>query len=185
MSFGANLGDLDGDGDLELYVSSLDRNLDNQPVEPSGSFDRLYDNDGELDSWAESGLAVGLDVPPLDEGQEWSGWSIEVADFDNDGIEDMAVAGGFPLAGPTDPVAEAFLEGDMSADDASVVYTVSGIPTRLDPYWVRAFLDEDSNDTLTSGDIQATTDGVSHPTVVVQIGGEGVPFDIELNTLVP
>ncbi len=92
---GVDVADLNGDGDYDYCISDVGR--------PKCL---LSDGGG---GFVESSLALGLDVPPLDEGQEWSGWATDLTDLDNDGDLDLAVAGGFPTAGPGSE-----LEGDFS-----------------------------------------------------------------------
>ena len=46
--------------------------------------------------WYDAGVAMGLVPKDVVDAEAWSGWSIELEDFDNDGLPDVAVAGGRP-----------------------------------------------------------------------------------------
>ncbi len=89
-----------------------------------------------------------------------------------------------PLSSFGPPVAEAYLVADMSADDASVLYSVDEVPVRDEPWYVLAVFDEDENDELTVGDLYATSGGPSSVvTVEVNSADAGVNADFDLNTL--
>jgi len=69
-SFGCAFGDVDGDGDLDLYVTS------------DGAFNRLYINDGRgrfVDRAVRAGVAAGASV----------GRGVQLADFNGDGHLDL------------------------------------------------------------------------------------------------
>ena len=72
----------------------------------------------------------------------------------------------------------------MSADDASVLYSVDEVPVQDEPWYVLAVFDEDENDELTVGDLYATSGGPSSVvTVEVNSADAGVNADFDLNTL--
>ena len=49
----------------------------------------------ESDRYVLAGRSLGLIAPPMEENQSWSGWSIDVVDYDNDGLLDAAASAGF------------------------------------------------------------------------------------------
>ncbi len=78
-------------------------------------------SDGQ--GWYDAGIAMGLVPEDVGDAETWSGWSIELEDFDNDGILDVAVAGGKPT-GDTQTnatYADAIFQGkeDGTFDDLS------------------------------------------------------------------
>ena len=81
-SMGVDAGDFDGDGDLDLFTTNLDLELN-----------ALYRNDGAggfTDDVRRSGLAAG------DRGEV--GFGTDFFDFDNDGDLDLAIANGHVLS---------------------------------------------------------------------------------------
>lgn len=74
---GLAAGDVDGDGDLDLFVTNLD--------EESNT---LYRNDGEW--FTDVTARAGLDAPS----RPWVGFGVAMEDFDLDGDLDIAVANG-------------------------------------------------------------------------------------------
>ena len=80
---------------------------------------------------------------------------------------------------------------DMSAADASVTYSVPGIPPRAEPYFVTAFLDDNMSVVATDassagpdrGDLVAIM-GFGSPSVAATSATE-VAFDIDLNFNLP
>ncbi len=78
---GATLGDYDGDGDLDLYVTNIFEN---------GKHNRLYRNLSELGQLVFEDVAIAAGV--ADTG--W-GWGATFFDADNDGHLDLAVTNGF------------------------------------------------------------------------------------------
>jgi tetratricopeptide (TPR) repeat protein len=87
---GTDLGDADGDGDEDLFVTHF-----------SDDYHTLYRNDGRL-MFTDVTAAAGLDSAP-----RWSlGWGGGFFDFDNDGDLDLFVAGGhvYPDVERFDPV---------------------------------------------------------------------------------
>ena len=98
---GIDVIDMNGDGQYDYCLSDLGR--------PKCL---LSLGDG---TWYEAGLALGLDTPPLEEGQVWSGWSTDVADFDLDGRLDLVMPAGFPAEVP-DPD----LSGDFTAQPDAI-----------------------------------------------------------------
>jgi len=91
---GIDVVDLNGDGVFDYCISDIGR-------------PKCLLSIGE--GWYEAGLSMGLDTPPLGADQHWSGWSVDVADFDLDGHLDLAMPAAFPAQTP-DPT----LEGDFS-----------------------------------------------------------------------
>ncbi len=83
---GVDVLDMNGDGVFDYCMSDVGR---------PKCLTSLGDG-----TWFENGLALGLEIPPLDDGQDWSGWSTDVADFDNDGVEDLAISAAFPAVPP-------------------------------------------------------------------------------------
>jgi hypothetical protein len=81
---GIDAADLNDDGELDYCITDVG------PIKcllsgPSG--------------FVESGLALGLSAPDLGTGRTWSGWSMDLADFDADGHLDLAATGA-PPGGP-------------------------------------------------------------------------------------
>ena len=74
---GLAVGDVDADGDLDLFVTNLD--------EESNT---LYRNDGEW--FTDATARAGLDAPS----RPWVGFGAAIEDFDLDGDVDIAVANG-------------------------------------------------------------------------------------------
>ena len=84
-SMGISTGDWNNDGLFDYCIS------DTGPVKclmsaPDGTY-------------YEGGQALGLESPDPTVETLWSGWGMEVIDIDNDGLEDLAVAGGQPIGG--------------------------------------------------------------------------------------
>lgn len=78
---GAAIGDYDGDGDMDWFVSSIWNPVDTKPYNGGESGNRLYQNDGTgkfSDVTDEAGVREGY----------W-GWGACFADFDNDGDLDL------------------------------------------------------------------------------------------------
>ncbi|MXX60969.1 MAG: CRTAC1 family protein [Holophagales bacterium] len=75
---GVDAGDLDGDGDEDLYVTHI-----------TGETSTLYLNDGD-GLFTDAGLPAGLDVPSLPMTGFGTGWF----DFDNDGDLDLLAVNG-------------------------------------------------------------------------------------------
>lgn len=80
---------------------------------------------------------------------------------------------------------------DMSAPNASVSYTLPGIPPRAEPYFITAFLDD--NDTVVEGPPETAgpdrgdlvaIDGFASPKVTVTVATT-VDFDIDVNFNLP
>ena len=77
---------------------------------------------------------------------------------------------------------------DMTADTASVAYSIGGIPPRAEPYFVIAFLDDNHNAVTTNpgpdkGDL-VSLDGIAAPKVTVAKPGK-TTLDIPLNAAMP
>jgi hypothetical protein len=75
---GTDMGDFDGDGDLDIVCTNLD-----------GETNSLYRNDGE-ETFVESSYGVGLGAETL----PWLGFGVRLFDYDTDGDLDMMVANG-------------------------------------------------------------------------------------------
>lgn len=107
--------------------------------------------------------------------------SVYVAVFDKDPVIDRA---GAKLVGQTK------IENcDMTADTASVPYTIAALPPRADPYFVVAFLDDNENAGGATpgpdkGDL-VSLDGLAAPKVSLPTGGATVTLDISLNAVLP
>ena len=81
-AMGVAVADLDGDGALDYCMTDI------------GPPQCLVTHGGP--GYVESGLALGLEATSAPVPQYWSGWSIELADLDNDGDLDAVAAGGDP-----------------------------------------------------------------------------------------
>lgn len=95
---GSSVEDIDGDGDLDWFVTSI-HGQQCRDVEFGCSGNRLYRNDGGgrfTDATDEFGLRDG----------GW-GWGSAVADFDNDGDRDVVMTNGFESQGGYSPGAQA------------------------------------------------------------------------------
>ena len=80
---GIDSGDLNDDGYWDYCISDLNR-LQCLLSQPDGSY-------------SEGAQSLGIRVVLSGAEQGWSGWSLELADLDNDGNEDLAVVAGAPL----------------------------------------------------------------------------------------
>ena len=91
---GSTLGDYDGDGDLDWFVSSIWSDPDEDGEQEFKVGNRLYRNDGGefVDATDEASVRDG----------SW-GWGSCFADFDNDGDLDLYHTNGWPSSGPDDP----------------------------------------------------------------------------------
>jgi hypothetical protein len=90
-AMGVDAVDLNGDGDLDYCVSNI------------GSLMCLQSSgDG---GYAEAAVALGLVPPAGVDPYDWSTWSLDFVDVQNDGWEDLAVAAGpvFPAPGAAQP----------------------------------------------------------------------------------
>jgi hypothetical protein len=94
-------------------------------------------------------------------------------------ISDHSIVGGPPKI-----MAEATLaDQDFSAPDATLTFTVHGIPPRPEPYQVEIFFDEDDSGGLggpSTGDLT-----VSSPVPVTVPTEDSVSISIELDTVAP
>ena len=91
---GADLRDVDRDGDLDVLVTNL-----------FGETDSLFINDGGV--FVDGAARWGIAAPS----RPYTGWGMALADFDNDGLDDLFVATGRvrwqpDLFSATDPLAE-------------------------------------------------------------------------------
>lgn len=84
---GIDAADLNQDGDLDYCITDI------------GPIKCLLSDEG---GYVESGLALGLGGPELGSGRTWSGWSMDLVDFDHDGRLDLAAAAA-PPGGPQSP----------------------------------------------------------------------------------
>ena len=82
-AMGIATGDYNRDGRLDYCVSDI------------GPVKCLLST--EAGSFVESGVAMGLVPDLITDWNEWSGWSIELEDLDNDGIEDAVIAAGLDM----------------------------------------------------------------------------------------
>lgn len=83
-AMGIDTADLNGDGRLDACITDIGRP---KCLLSSG------------DGFVEGGLALGLTEPDLGGLQTWSGWSMDLADLDHDGLLDLAAVGA-PPGGP-------------------------------------------------------------------------------------
>lgn len=81
-AMGVAVADLDGDGALDYCMTDI------------GPPQCLVTHGGP--GYVESGLALGMRATSAPVPEYWSGWSIELADLDNDGDLDAVAAGGDP-----------------------------------------------------------------------------------------
>ncbi len=106
--------------------------------------------------------------------------TVYVAVFDKDPVIDRAGA---------KVVGMALVPGcDLTSDTASVPYSIAGLATRADPYFVVAFLDDNKNASATApgpdkGDL-VSLDGIGAPKVTIAKAGT-VALDIPLNAVLP
>jgi len=75
---GTDMGDFDGDGDIDIVCTNLD-----------GETNSLYRNDGD-ETFVESSYGVGLGAESL----PWLGFGVRLLDYDLDGDLDLLVANG-------------------------------------------------------------------------------------------
>lgn len=110
---GAAVGDYDGDGDMDWFVSSIWNPVDSKPYNGGESGNRLYRNDGSgnfSDATDEAGVRQGY----------W-GWGACFADFDNDGDLDLLHVNGM---GNND--AQVNLKHEAFLHDPARLYVSSG-----------------------------------------------------------
>lgn len=92
-----------------------------------------------------------------------------------------------PVTNPDSPVAFTIFEADLSAADAEISYVLEEVPTREEPWYLAAFLDDDGDAGLggpDSGDLMTFAPEMQVWTVAVPDEGTH-SFDIELNSLMP
>jgi len=82
-AMGIATGDYNRDGRLDYCISDI------------GPVKCLLST--EAGSFVESGVAMGLVPDLITDWNAWSGWSIEIEDLDNDGIEDAVIAAGLDM----------------------------------------------------------------------------------------
>ncbi len=99
---GFDLGDIDGDGDLDWFVTDIDF-VDAPNAHPNGN--RLFRNDGGR-QWTDITTAAGVR-------QGYWGWGAELADLDNDGDLDAVHTNGF-------------FDGDAYLDDPMRLFVNDG-----------------------------------------------------------
>jgi hypothetical protein len=80
---GMDSADLNGDGQQDYCMSDLNR------------IQCLLSSDAG--TFSESARALGLRLPTQQEGEGWSGWSLDLVDLNNDAVLDLVVAGGAPM----------------------------------------------------------------------------------------
>jgi hypothetical protein len=124
---GSTVGDIDGDGDLDWFVTSIgdpNETCGARPCNWGFSGNRLYRNDGDrafTDITEEAGVRMG----------GW-GWGAAFLDFDNDGDLDLVMTNGAVLPESTD-------EDALFNDDPMVLWENDGsgrftdVSARLDP----------------------------------------------------
>ncbi len=104
---GSTIGDFDGDGRPDWYVSSIDQDLS-----PEFSGNMLYMNEGGH-SFSETSTVLGVN-----EGG-W-GWGVVAADFDHDGFEDLAETNGWSYPVYTGETMHLFLNDGAAFGDQAV-----------------------------------------------------------------
>lgn len=93
-SMGLSFGDIDGDGDLDLFVTNWQMETNalyrNNQIAPAGR--------KSSDTFDDATLESGLGPPSMG----LTGWGTHLADFDNDGDPDIYVANGYTSPSETD-----------------------------------------------------------------------------------
>lgn len=110
-------------------------------------------------SFVESGVAMGLEPDLMVDIESWAGWSMEIEDLDNDGLEDAVSAAGLDM------------RGELPAEQPDAIWQGVDIGKFEDRSIALGFADENSHYALVSADLDG--DGFLD---ILTIGADDAPL---------
>lgn len=163
---GAAAGDIDNDGDLDIFMTSIGRE-GADPNDPDGNRLLLNDGSGEFTDITETaGVRFG----------GWA-WGTQMADFDNDGDLDIYLVNGHPLNHPEYKETSAKLYENLGNNTFNEIADNSGDAADTGLGRAVVILDFDND-----GDQDIF---VTNNSVAVQLQGEVVNFPYEFYPAAP
>lgn len=171
----------------DAAVADTAPSLDDAPADTVATVDAVTDAVADATPSADASCAEAcasltgkVQRKPLTKPQNGGKGDVYVAVFDRDPVldrENAKVVGQVIVA-----------DADMTADTASVAYTIEGLPPRAEPYAIVAFLDDNHTASGATpgpdkGDL-VSLDGIAAPKVTVSKAGV-TTFDLALNAVLP